>query len=132
MFADTFWCGKYRDENAATGHRGPPVGEGETMDTKKRSWAKSITWRVVGIILLGLITYLITRNWKAMTTITVLFHCIRVILYYYHERIWGRISWGKLKHPLAELPVTRNLTPADLELVRDKLRALGYIDPEDA
>ena len=62
------------------------------MDTKKRSWAKSITWRVIGIILLGLISYLITGNWKEMTTITVLFHGIRMIMYYYHERLWERVS----------------------------------------
>lgn len=98
------------------------------MDTRKRSWVKSITWRLVGVVLLGLVSYLITKDWKAMTKITVLFHGIRVILYYYHERIWQRVSWGKLRHPLADLPVTRNLTPEDLEVVRAKLRSLGYID----
>jgi hypothetical protein len=74
------------------------------------------------------ITLLITRDWKAMTTITLLFHGIRLILYYYHERIWERVSWGKLKHPLADLPVTRGLTPEDLQIVKDKLRGMGYID----
>lgn len=98
------------------------------MDTKKRSLTKSITWRVIGVILLGLISYMITGNWKEMTIITVLFHSIRVILYYYHERIWEGISWGRLKHPLAELPVKEKLTPEDLETIREKLKLLGYID----
>ena len=98
------------------------------MDTKKRSWVKSLTWRVFGIILLGVISFMITKDWKTMTTITVLFHGIRLILYYYHERIWERVSWGKVKHPLADLPVTRGLTPEDLQIVKDKLRGMGYID----
>jgi len=98
------------------------------MDTRKRSWAKSLTWRLFGIALLGLISFLITRDWKQMTVITAVFHGIRLVLYYYHERIWGRVSWGKVKHPLAELPVNKNLTPEDLDIVREKLRALGYID----
>jgi uncharacterized membrane protein len=98
------------------------------MDTKRRSWVKSVTWRMIGIVLLGLVSYLITNDWKTMTKITVLFHGIRVILYYYHERIWERISWGKILHPLAELPVTTKLTPEDMQIVRDKLKALGYID----
>jgi len=98
------------------------------MDTKKRSWVKSLTWRLLGIALLGLISFLITRDLKQMTVITALFHGIRLVLYYYHERIWERISWGRLKHPLSELPVNKKLTPEDLEIVRDKLRALGYID----
>ena len=92
------------------------------MDTKRRSWVKSLTWRAFGIILLGAISLLITRDWKAMTTITLLFHGIRLVLYYY------QVSWGKVKHPLAALPVTRGLAPEDLEIVREKLRGMGYID----
>ncbi len=98
------------------------------MDTAKRSWMKSITWRVVGVVLLGLITFTITKNWKEMAIITVIFHGIRVVLYYYHERVWERVSWGRVKHPLADLPVTDELTPEDLEAVKETLRSLGYID----
>ena len=97
------------------------------MDTKKRSWVKSITWRVIGIALLGLIAYLITDDWKEMTTITVVFHSIRVVLYYYHERLWEHVSWGKLKHPLEMLPVKQKLAPDDLETIRQRLEELGYL-----
>ena len=97
------------------------------MDTKKRSWAKSITWRVIGIVLLGLIAYLVTGDWKAMTPITILFHAIRVVMYYFHERIWLRVSWGTVKHPLAQLPVTGELQPEDLEIIRQQLKSLGYL-----
>jgi len=101
---------------------------GRSMDSKKRSWVKSITWRVVGILLLGGISYAITRDWAKMTVITVLFHSIRLVLYYFHERLWESIDWGRRKHPLASLPVTEELRPEDLEVVREKLRSLGYLD----
>ncbi|MFA6097554.1 MAG: DUF2061 domain-containing protein [Candidatus Paceibacterota bacterium] len=64
------------------------------METKTRSWVKSIAWRIIGIFLLGYITYLVTGNSEQTTTITVLFHGIRVIMYYYHERLWLKINWG--------------------------------------
>ena len=89
---------------------------------------KSILWRVIGIVVLGTISYAITGNWKQMTLITVLFHSIRVVLYYYHERVWERIKWGRLKHPLSELPVKEKPTPEDLEIIARKLRELGYMD----
>ncbi len=89
---------------------------------------KSITWRIIGVIMLGVITYLITRDWKEMAIITVIFHGIRVVLYYFHERVWERVSWGKIQHPLSVLPVDRELTPEDLHEVREKLKSLGYID----
>ncbi len=98
------------------------------MDTKKRSWMKSLTWRLFGVFLLGLIAWLITHDWKQMTVITVLFHGIRLILYYYHERVWERIVWGRVQHPLAGIPVTDELTPEDLQEVKEKLRSLGYLD----
>ena len=64
-------------------------------DTKIRSWAKAFTWRVVGIIILGWITWLFTKDWGETTIITVTFHSIRLILYYVHERLWEKIRWGR-------------------------------------
>jgi uncharacterized membrane protein len=98
------------------------------MDTKARSWVKSIVWRIIGIVLLGGIAYAITGSWKEMTIITVLFHAIRVVLYYCHERIWERVSWGRLRHPLSELPVKEKPTPEDFEIIAEKLKELGYMD----
>jgi uncharacterized membrane protein len=66
------------------------------MDSKKRSWMKSITWRIVGIIVLGIISYFATSNIKEMTQITLVFNGIRLNLYYYHERIWNRIEYGRI------------------------------------
>jgi len=98
------------------------------MDRKVRSWVKSIVWRVIGIVLLGGISFLITGDWKEMTMITVLFHGIRVIMYYFHERLWESISWGRLKHPLSELPVKKKLMPEDYKIIAEKLKELGYMD----
>jgi hypothetical protein len=38
------------------------------------SWAKSFTWRLVGIVMLGGISYAITRDWEQTTIITAIFH----------------------------------------------------------
>ena len=98
------------------------------MDTRTRSWVKSLVWRVIGIILLGAIVYFITGDWKEMTIITVLFHGIRMIMYYFHERIWEHISWGKVRHPLADLPVKDKPAPEDLKIITAKLKELEYMD----
>jgi uncharacterized membrane protein len=29
------------------------------------------------------------------TLITIAFHTIRLVLYYYHERVWERVRWGR-------------------------------------
>ena len=98
------------------------------FETRSRAWVKSIVWRLLGIVILGLISWLITRSWKETTIITILFHGLRVILYYAHERVWERISWGRIKHPLSSLPVDKEIKPEDLKLIKNYLRDLGYID----
>ena len=97
------------------------------MDLEKRSWAKSITWRLVGIVILGVISYAFTRDWGATTWITGLFHGIRLVLYYTHERIWERVSWGRLRHPLSHLPVRSDLTSEDLESIRVLLEGEQFL-----
>jgi uncharacterized membrane protein len=98
------------------------------METHKRSMVKSITWRIVGIFLLGAIAWSVTKDWKEMSIITVLFHSIRMVLYYFHERIWLRVQWGRIRHPLDEINVRGKLTPEDMQEIRAKLRAMGYLE----
>ncbi len=99
-----------------------------SFETHTRAWIKSIVWRLLGIVILGAISWIITRSWREMSLITILFHSIRIVLYYLHERIWERIHWGRVKHPLSVLPVKKALTPEDLKLIRDQLKNLGYLD----
>jgi len=89
------------------------------LETHARAWVKSIVWRILGIAILGVIAWLVTHSWKEMTIITIIFHGVRVILYYVHERIWELISWGRIKHPLSILPVNKELTPEDLKVVQN-------------
>lgn len=99
-----------------------------TLETRTRAWIKSFVWRILGIVVLGTIAWLVTHSWKEMTTITIIFHGVRVILYYFHERVWERIHWGRIKHPLNSLPVNKELTPGDLKIIQNQLKELGYID----
>ena len=81
---------------------------------------KSIVWRIIGIVLLGGITWVFTRDLEATTIITVLFHSIRLVLYYIHERIWDRIEWG---YSSAD-----DLPSEEQDRIRERLRRLGYIE----
>ena len=65
------------------------------IDTPKRSLVKSLIWRTIGILILGLISWYYTKDIQKATIVTVLFHVIRFILYYVHERIWEHVRWGQ-------------------------------------
>lgn len=96
------------------------------MDTHKRSIAKSVTWRLVGVFILAAITWEFTKSVEETTKVTVVFHGIRLVLYYWHERIWERVSWGRIKHPLARYEVRPDLTPGDHEQIRRFLEDRAY------
>ncbi len=65
------------------------------MEVKIRSVSKSIIWRIVGILILGMITYAYTRHWVQTSIITFLHHGIFLFVFYFHERLWLR-----MKHPV--------------------------------
>jgi len=64
------------------------------MDSKIRSLTKSFTWRVLGIFILMGLAYLVTGNVAQSSLITISFHIIRVILYFFHERLWLKTKWN--------------------------------------
>jgi uncharacterized membrane protein len=64
-------------------------------DSRLRSWTKGILWRIIGIVILGFLGYLFTGSWKETTLIVVTFHGIQLIMYYWFERGWEHIRWGR-------------------------------------
>jgi uncharacterized membrane protein len=65
------------------------------MDTPRRSLVKTISWRVTGSSATFLIAYLMTGNLAVAGVIGVTQMISNTILYYFHERIWNKITWGQ-------------------------------------
>ena len=78
-------------------------------DQKFRSWTKSFTWRFIGIVILLPLTYIFTGKWESAAAVTLSFHLIRMILYYFHERLWEGVSWGRQLND-SKLPFYASLT----------------------
>lgn len=65
------------------------------MDNHKRSMLKSAIWRVLGVLILGTVTYGFTGSWAQTTAITFIHHAVFLMVYYLHERAWLKAR-GKL------------------------------------
>ena len=63
-------------------------------ETRKRSLAKSISWRVICVIVSILTSFVLIGKWDLAVAIGSLYNLITMILYYFHERGWNRIRWG--------------------------------------
>ena len=64
-------------------------------ELKSRSAVKSILWRIMGVLILGGVTYFYTRRWVQTSLITFIHHGVFLFVFYFHERIWL-----KLKRPV--------------------------------
>jgi uncharacterized membrane protein len=66
-------------------------------DNHTRSLVKAISWRVTGTVDTILISWLITREFKFALSIGLVELFTKIFLYYGHERLWNRISFGRAK-----------------------------------
>lgn len=65
--------------------------------TKQRSFIKSLSYRVFGTLTSFAVVYVITGKGSLATLIAFWETVVKVGVYYYHERVWDKISWGRLK-----------------------------------
>ena len=68
----------------------------ETEQTK-RSILKTITWRITASLDTFVIAWIITGDWRMGGTIAGIEVLTKMFFYYFHERIWNKIKWGKKK-----------------------------------
>ena len=62
-----------------------------------RSFAKAISWRTVGTFDTMVISFLITGKPKFAISIGLVELITKTLLYFFHERAWNRIAFGKIK-----------------------------------
>lgn len=68
------------------------------MDTTRRSIVKAISWRLLATAITSGILYLVTGRGEFAATIGLLDTSVKFFVYFGHERLWNRISYGRLKH----------------------------------
>jgi len=64
-------------------------------ETKRRSIVKAFTWRTLGTLDTIVISYFLTGEIKTAVSIGGIEIFTKMFLYFFHERIWNFIKWGK-------------------------------------
>lgn len=62
-----------------------------------RSVVKTISWRTVGTLDTIIVSYFVTGNLVMAASIGSIEVITKMILYYFHERAWNKLSFGKVK-----------------------------------
>lgn len=60
-----------------------------------RSVAKALSWRVIGTLDTLIVSYVLTGEMSVAASIASVDFLTKMILYFFHERAWNSIKWGK-------------------------------------
>jgi len=63
-------------------------------ETKKRSIAKTISFRVIATIITFIFVLLFTEDFQIAFSVGLIDASTKMIIYYYHERWWDHVRWG--------------------------------------
>ncbi|MBP6931225.1 MAG: DUF2061 domain-containing protein [Candidatus Pacebacteria bacterium] len=64
-------------------------------EKRERSIAKAVTYRLISILLDSSIAYLVTQSAEKTIIFVIISNVISIMMYFFHERAWNRIHWGK-------------------------------------
>ena len=69
--------------------------EEQPAEKVKRSLAKTISWRIIGTLDTLILSWIIIGEVKTAAAIASVEFVSKMILYFFHERAWNNIKWGR-------------------------------------
>jgi uncharacterized membrane protein len=88
-------------------------------ESHPRSLVKAISWRIVGSMDTFMLSLIVTHSFVFAGSIASAETVTKILLYYFHERVWAVVPWGRPPMPpIAPAPVERPETTASLPSVQ--------------
>ena len=66
------------------------------METCLRTIIKAICWQGLGLVMMTGLGYAFTGSWSQGGALALASTVISLVTYFLYERVWARISWGRL------------------------------------
>lgn len=69
--------------------------EDKNSEKPIRSVVKALSWRVIGTLDTLAVSYFVSGKIALAATIASVDFLTKLVLYFFHERVWNKIKWGK-------------------------------------
>jgi uncharacterized membrane protein len=69
------------------------------FETRRRSLAKAISWRILAAIITGCVALAMTHQLEFAAKIGLIDTMVKLLIYFLHERAWNKISFGRVPAP---------------------------------
>ena len=80
------------------------------MARRIRSFAKAISWRFIASVITLTVVWIATGDLKLSGLVGGIDFMIKILAYYYHERFWAAVSWGR---SFTHEPTEHNVKPSN-------------------
>jgi len=61
----------------------------------RRSIAKTASYKSIMLVVIALAGFTVTGSWQVGGLLAIIDLVLGLIIFYYHERLWSKIKWGK-------------------------------------
>lgn len=89
-------------------------------ESHPRSLVKAISWRLVGSLDTFVLSLFVTHSFVFAGSIASAETVTKIVLYYFHERAWAAVPWGRPRTEPVAVPVA-----AELDLAEPPLRQVA-------
>ena len=64
-------------------------------NTRKRIIAKAVIWETISNLVCFGLAFVMFGNIGGCIIFSLMCFVLKLVMFYYHERVWSRVSWGK-------------------------------------
>ena len=70
-----------------------------SFETRKRSIVKALSWRVLAGVITACVALAMTGQLEFAAKIGLIDTLVKLLIYFLHERVWNRVSYGRIAAP---------------------------------
>lgn len=70
-----------------------------TFETRRRSLAKSISWRILAAFITASVALVMTHQLEFAAKIGLVDTSVKLLIFFFHERVWNKINYGRVSAP---------------------------------
>jgi uncharacterized membrane protein len=95
-------------------------------ETKARSFAKAVSYRIVSSLITGGLVFGATRRGGLAVGVAGVESAVKVFNYFLHERLWGLIAFGRFENADGKSDWRNSNSEEELERLKEKLQTPGH------
>jgi uncharacterized membrane protein len=69
------------------------------FETRRRSIAKSISWRIMAAFITAGVALAMTHQLEFAAKIGAIDTSVKLLIYFVHERMWNKVKFGRVPAP---------------------------------